>query len=438
MQSQPPTGGNPWVAVRPGDDVAMLARRVSSAHQLFVERHAPAGRDQAGDGNSVRSVILDSWMRSTSKGVSPDGSARAVDLAAADLAAYRASHPMSIIRPVVRKLLVEDAADTGLLVAITDEKGQLLWVEGDSSAKDRALEMNFVEGADWSEDTVGTNAPGTALALDHCVQIFGAEHFSRSVHDWSCSAAPVHDPATGLIVGAIDITGGPRVAVPEVLSLIRATVAAAEAELRLHLLRSPQPLVETVLRLEVLGSGRPTLVRGAERIPLSQRHAEILLLLAEHPEGLSSDRLAVLLDENELDAVTIRAEMSRLRKVFGPANLGSRPYRLLTELTSDVRQVRGALDRGELAAALDVYSGPVLPGSESPGVEDLRGELRARVQAALLREGDQRLLAKWTTSVHGREDVAAWEAYLAGLDPRSPLYSQVKSRIDLFDQQYAT
>ncbi|MFC9551193.1 transcriptional regulator [Rhodococcus sp. NPDC056960] len=438
MQSQPPTGGNPWVAVRPGDDVAMLARRVSSAHQLFVDRHAPAGRAPEGEGNSVRSVILDSWMRSTSKGVNPDGSARAVDLAAADLATYRASHPMSIIRPVVRKLLVEDAADTGLLVAITDEKGQLLWVEGDSSAKDRALEMNFVEGADWSEDTVGTNAPGTALALDHCVQIFGAEHFSRSVHDWSCSAAPVHDPATGLIVGAIDITGGPRVAVPEVLSLIRATVAAAEAELRLHLLRSPQPLVETALRLEVLGSGRPTLVRGADRIPLSQRHAEILLLLAEHPEGLSSDRLAVLLDENELDAVTIRAEMSRLRKVFGPANLGSRPYRLLAELTSDVRQVRGALDRGELAAALDVYSGPVLPGSESPGVEDLRDELRARVQAALLREGDHGLLAKWTTSVHGREDVAAWEAYLAGLDPRSPLYAQVKSRIDLFDRQYAT
>ncbi|MDV7245596.1 MULTISPECIES: transcriptional regulator [Rhodococcus] len=436
MQKQPPTGGNPWVAVRPGDDVAVLARRVSSAHQLFVDRSVPAVPDT--EQNAVRSVILDSWMRSTRKGVNPDGAARADHLAASELAEYRASHPMALIRPVVRKLLVEDAADTGLLVAITDEKGQLLWVEGDSSAKDRALDMNFVEGADWSEDTVGTNAPGTALALDHCVQIFGAEHFSRSVHEWSCSAAPVHDPATGLIVGAIDITGGPRVAVPEVLSLIRATVAAAEAELRLNLLRSPQPLVDTVTRLQVLGSGRPSLVRGGRRTPLSQRHAEILLLLAEHPEGLSSDRLAVLLDESDLDSVTIRAEMSRLRKVFGTAGIGSRPYRLLADLVSDVQQVRSALDRGELAAALDIYSGPVLPGSDAPGVEDIRDELRARVQAALLREGDQRLLARWTTSVHGRADVAAWEAYLAGLDPRSPLYSQVKSRVDLFDQQYAT
>ncbi|MFZ2172948.1 MAG: transcriptional regulator [Rhodococcus sp. (in: high G+C Gram-positive bacteria)] len=444
MQDQPPTGGNPWVAVRPGDDVALLARRVSSAHRsfverLYVERSAPAGPEPEAAGSPIRSVVLDSWMRSTRQGVDPDGSARPVDLAASELGEYRASHPMSLIRPVVRKLLVEDAADTGLLVAITDETGRLLWVEGDSSAKDRAVAMNFVEGADWSENRVGTNAPGTAIALDHCLQIFGAEHFSRSVHEWSCSAAPVHDPSTGAIVGAIDITGGPRVAVPEVLSLIRATVAAAEAELRLHLLRSPSSMVATTTpRLQVLGSGRPVLLRGGTRNPLSQRHAEILLLLAEHPEGLSADRLAVLLDENELDAVTIRAEMSRLRKVFGSDNIGSRPYRLLTDLASDAAQVRGALDRGELAVALDIYSGPVLPGSEAPGVVEVRDALRARVQAALLREGDSRLLARWTTSVDGREDVAAWEAYLAGLDVRSPLYAQVKSRIDLFDRQYAT
>ncbi|MFD9615588.1 transcriptional regulator, partial [Streptomyces sp. NPDC059083] len=158
----------------------------------------------------------------------------------------------------------------------------------------------------WSEDRVGTNAPGTALALDHHVQFFGAEHFSRAVHEWSCSAAPVHDPLTGQIIGAIDITGGPRVAAVEVLSLIRATVLAAESELRLHLLNSPEPL-DTTTQLRVLGSDRPSLTRGGERIRLSQRHAEILLLLADHPEGLSADHLAMLLDESELDPVTVRA-----------------------------------------------------------------------------------------------------------------------------------
>ena len=424
--------GNPWVAVRPGDDVAVLARRLSSAHQSFIDAHDGAA---IADDSRVRSVVLESWMRSRNKGVDPDVVGAPEMLEGLDLESYRSSHPMSLIRPVVRKLLVEDAADTGLLIAISDAHGRLLWVEGDSAAKDRALSMKFVEGADWSEDRVGTNAPGTALALDHSVQIFGSEHFNRTVHDWSCSAAPVHDPTTGQILGAIDITGGPRVAVPEVLSLIRATVAAAESELRFHLLNSPIPLTASAPRLETFGGGRPTLVRGGERIPVSQRHAEILLLLAEHPEGLSADHLAVLLDEGELDGVTVRAEMSRLRKVFGADRLASRPYRIITEFATDVDDVRKALDRGDAATALRLYSGPVLSGSTAPGIDAIRDELRTRVQAALLRGGDANLLAKWTTSVHGREDSVVWEAYLSTLDPKSALYSQVKAKIDLLDRQ---
>ncbi len=282
---------------------------------------------------------------------------------------------MALIRPVIRKLLVEDAADSGLLVAISDEQGRLLWVEGDHRALDRAQAMSFVEGADWSEDRVGTNAPGTALALDHSVQIFAAEHFNRTVHDWSCSAAPVHEPTSGRILGAIDITGGSRVAVPEVLQLVRATVAAAEAELRLHMMTSPHLFGASAPRLDTFGSGRPTLRAGGNRTHLSQRHAEILLILADHPK-LSSDRLAVLLDEGELDSVTIRAEMSRLRKALGSEHLGSRPYRLLTELDTDVAEVRRALDRGDAASAIRIYSGPVLPGSDAPGVEEIRDDLR--------------------------------------------------------------
>ncbi|MBF6237183.1 transcriptional regulator [Nocardia otitidiscaviarum] len=425
---------NPWVAFRPGDDLGQLARRMSSAHSSFLAgaESLPVIRPE---GESVRSVVLDSWRRSRSSGVDPDGFGDVVDLHGSELRQYRADHPTALIQPVVRKLLVEDAAESGLLVAVSDAQGRLLWVEGDSRVKDRALAMNFVEGADWSEDRVGTNAPGTALALDHHVQIFGAEHFNRAVHEWSCSAAPVHDPLSGAIIGAIDITGGPRVAAPEVLSLVRATVAAAESELRLLLLESRKPLAATAARLEVLGPHRPTLTRGGERVRLSQRHAEILLLLAEHPEGLSADHLAILLDEAELDPVTVRAELSRVRKLLGEGGLGSRPYRLLIDLTTDVDEVRAALARGETAAALRAYPGPILPRSVAPGIDELRVELRERLRAALLRSGDRRLLARWTGSVDGREDVAAWTAYLAVLDRQSPMYTQVKAQLGVLDQK---
>ncbi len=426
--------GNPWVAVRPGDDVAELARTVSTAHRSFVDCSDPHPTDGA-DVSGIRPVVFDSWLRSRDRGVNPDGVGVDGDLDGAELDSYRATHPMALIRPVVRRLLVDDVADTGLLVAISDAAGRLLWVEGDTAARDRAVAMNFVEGADWSEERVGTNAPGTALAVDQCVQIFGAEHFNSAVHDWSCSAAPVHDPTSGQILGAIDITGGPEVAQPQVLALVRATVAAAEAELRLHLLNSPRLLGSALPRLSVLGSERPTLVRGGERITLSRRHAEILVLLADRPEGLSGDQLAILLDESELDSVTIRAEMSRLRKVFGADGIGSRPYRLRTDLGTDVDEVRRALERGDAAAALAAYRGSVLPGSVAPGVEEIREQLTARMQAALLRSGEQSLLARWTATPDGREDSVAWSAYLASIDPRSPMYDQVRARIAVLDLQ---
>lgn len=411
-----------------------MARRVSFAHRSFVE-----GADRLptvrADGASIRPVVLDSWLRSRSKGIDPDRLGDAAEFGGLELQRYRAAHPTALIRPVVRKLLVDDAADTGMLVAISDAQGRLLWVEGDSTAKDRALAMNFVEGSDWSEDRVGTNAPGTALALDHHVQIFGAEHFSRAVHEWSCTAAPVHDPLTGRIIGAIDITGGPRVAVPEMLSLIRATVQAAESELRLHLLNAPAALGPAIARLRVLGSNRPILVRDGERIRLSQRHAEILLLLADHPEGLSADHLAMLLDEADLDPVTVRAELSRIRKLLGPSSIGSRPYRLLMEVDTDVNEVRRALASGDTAAAVRHYQGAILPRSLAPGIAELRAELRDRLRAALLMTGDRRLLARWTSSIDGREDLAAWAGYLRSLDRNSSVYAQAEAQLRLLDNK---
>ena len=155
-----------------------------------------------------------------------------VDLLDDDLLAYRAAHPLAPVLPVIRRLLVEDAEADRMIVAVTDAARRMLWVEGDRRLRARAEAVHFVEGARWSEEVAGTNAPGTALALDHAVQICGSEHYRCPVQNWSCSAAPVHDPVTGVLPGAIEVTGGDHVASPHVLTLVRATVAAVESELR--------------------------------------------------------------------------------------------------------------------------------------------------------------------------------------------------------------
>ena len=95
----------------------------------------------------------------------------------------------------------------------------------------------------------------------------------------------------------------------------------------------------------------------------------------------------MLLDEKDLDVVTIRAEMSRLRRVIGPKFIGSRPYRLLVPITSDVGDVFDALEAGDVEAALSHYAGPLLRQSVSPAIARLRTELSASLRGAVLADG---------------------------------------------------
>ena len=59
------------------------------------------------------------------------------------------------------------------------------------------------------------------------MQVFAAEHFIRRVQPWTCAAAPVHDPRTGRVLGAIDITGGDGLAHPHSLGFVQAVARAA-------------------------------------------------------------------------------------------------------------------------------------------------------------------------------------------------------------------
>lgn len=406
--------------------------QVRAVYDLFV-----AGEVDASylDSVPLRRVVSESWQRSMAIGVDPDSMGRTAE-ADNTLDELRKSHPLAPTLPLIRRLLVEDAVDAGVVVAITAADGTLLWVEGDRLAIRKAEAMNFVPGTDWSENIAGTNAPGTALALDREVQIRGSEHYSRIVHPWNCTAVPVHDPTTGALLGAIDLTGGSRVAAPETLALVRATAVAVENQLALLRLTGGSPETGPA-RLSVLGAERPRWhARGAGTITLTGRHADILVLLSRHPEGLSADHLAMLLDDKDLDVVTIRAEMSRLRRVIGNSYIASRPYRLLEPMASDMGDVLDALQAGDVTRALSAYTGALLPQSVSPAIARLRNELMTSLRGAVLAESrgaDAGLLRSWLQLPDGRDDRDGWKvlhdhaatdpvarararAHLAGLD----------------------
>lgn len=392
-----------WVALESGADPTERIAVLRRAYDAYLT----AGRVE----RPVRSVVADSWRRSARAHVSPEGTA-GVELDADMLAAYRGSHPLARVMPLVRELMGAYAMDGEHLVAVCDAHGRLLWVEGPDATRRKADRMNFVPGARWAETVAGTNAPGTAITVDRPVQVFAAEHFLRPVQAWTCAAAPIHDPATGRVLGAVDITGGDRLAHPHSLAFVGAVARAAESQLALL---APPPAAGRV-QLSALGRDEALLVMGGRTVRLSRRHSEILVVLGHRPEGVGGDELLMELYEDEsVTPVTLRAELSRLRGLLGSELLRSRPYRLAVPVDADFDTVARRLASGAVTGALSAYAGPLLPASQAPAVARLRRRLEDQLRAALIARGDPGLLADWAYSPWGEDDLPVWRALAAVL-----------------------
>jgi transcriptional regulator of acetoin/glycerol metabolism len=392
-----------------GGDLAERARRAGRAHAAFLAGH-PVAPGRTG----LPEVVVRSWARAARAGVDPEGIAPVV-LADGDLASYRAAHPLARVIALLRHLVGGVADDGGHLMAVSDAAGRLLWVEGHRGERRRAAAMNFVEGAAWDEANAGTNAPGTALTVDRPVHIFATEHFRHQVQGWTCAAAPIHDSATGQILGVIDVTGGDVVAHPHSLALVRAAARAAECELATRGGAPPRSETAALVApvwLEVLGRDEGTLHLPGRTVRLNRRHSEVLVLLLAHPLGLTGEQLADALYDG-LDPATVRVELTRLRQVVGRL-LQSRPYRLTSPVRSDHAEVAAALRRGDPAAAVAAYAGPLLPNSEAPGVVAERRWMEARLRSAVLGCDDPELLLAWAERF-GSDDLEPWERLAEGL-----------------------
>ena len=90
------------------------------------------------------------------------------------------------------------------MVVVTDASGLVMYRVGDERLKERAAEMNLVEGARYSEAADGTNGIGTALAADHA--------FRCSPSSTSTNAEP---GKTGWLYMLDRATGKPLFDIPE-------------------------------------------------------------------------------------------------------------------------------------------------------------------------------------------------------------------------------
>ncbi|MBQ0985989.1 GAF domain-containing protein [Streptomyces sp. F63] len=404
--------------------------------------------------SSPRSVISASWQRARAAGVDPDRPHVPIVLAADDIGEAGSAHPLTRLTDLLRSALVPGASDAEQIVTVTDREGTVLWIEGNRRVRLRAEESGLFAGSGWSEQTAGTNAMGTALALGDPVLVRSAEHFARVFHRWTCAAVPVHDPATGAVFGTINVSGPWNAVHPGTVHLLAATARLAEAELRRrhkdrearrraaarrkrtragHAADGPVPAEGTArgparpgipalprLELRFLGDRRPEAVLAGTTVTPTLRHAELLALLALHPEGLTGDQLTELLYGPRANPVTIRAEVHRLRQELGSL-LAAKPYRLVAEVDADFVTVRRALEAGDVTTAVRLYRRRLLPESCAPGVRAERARLGTLLLRSVAGTSDPAVLLDWLATEMGRSDLAAHERLLRLLpagDPR--------------------
>jgi hypothetical protein len=210
--------------------------------------------------------------------------------------------------------------------------------------------------------------------------------------------------------------GGGTIALPDG----RLAVVEPLAEGYLLRLTASTGTHRTRLRLDYLADGTHSTTVDGREVPLTLRHAEILTLLALHPNGLSAERLALQLYGETGNPVTVRAEIHRLRSQLGASVVQTRPYRLAADVDADFLRARAALRSGTPAGVLRDFRGPLLPESEAPAIREERETLTAQVRQVALNSGDPAVLWSFWETACGADDFAVLDALLRTLPPADP------------------
>lgn len=195
-----------------------ISAKITSEWQAFISSGRP--------GNLIPPDIMESWIRCKLSGVDPyDGACyHILPKAQLDELLLKRQEFIDIARPFMQNLY-EFVRGSGFVVVITDERGYILELFGDAETLEKSSKYNFVQGAKWTEEEVGTNAIGTCLILRKPFQTSGSEHYCYKHHEWTCSAAPIFS-RDGQMMGILDMSGPLNGTHLHTLGMV---VAAAEA-----------------------------------------------------------------------------------------------------------------------------------------------------------------------------------------------------------------
>lgn len=256
------------------------------ARTLFLEGESvPA--------SEVREPILNSWQRSRFWGVDADRIQAPYN---ADFDPH--SRLTTAARPVLDRL-TDALQGSPMSLILTDSKGRVRERRSGDRALNRHLDdICLAPGFSYAEEFVGTNGIGTAAEDGRMAHVFGSEHFSERLQRVSCAAAPIRNPASGRVIGLIDLTSWQHTASPLMAALVQEV--AADIEERLLDIGSERERAALRAFLTSRQTSRRALVTLTDGLLLADAAATELLgpddhrrlrELAADPSGLREQRM---------------------------------------------------------------------------------------------------------------------------------------------------
>ncbi|MDI6602322.1 MAG: sigma 54-interacting transcriptional regulator [Thermoanaerobacteraceae bacterium] len=287
-------------------DENIRSANVQRAWQALIE-----GRDMPGC--HVEQHVIDSWERSIKNCVDPYMDKGKIYLNKNDIK-KRMTEKGDIIGASIQVMdnLYEFVKGSGFVVMLCDEHGYILRCIGDDEIMQSAYKLNFAEGANWSEESVGTNAIGLAIKLDRPIQIFADEHFCYNFKSWTCSSAPIH--YKDKIVGVLNMSAHYSKVNPHTLGMVVAAANAIENLIIKNETVHDLSITNDILSM-IMGNIDDGIIATDNSDNIIRVNTRIYDVLHIKQEDLIGKPLTELIDKEDIAKLKSQCNMSIFREV---------------------------------------------------------------------------------------------------------------------------
>lgn len=393
-------------------------RQMIGIHKLIqkrqeIERLRQSSTLSLQHASRLEQSIISSWHRSESAFIPSDRTAAPLTNAVPNKQKKIPSAKLKCALQICEDELKHIADQSSMVLAVGDVGSTIIWSAASKQMRSAAEQVHFIEGGQWREDLVGTNALALTLKTQQSSCVFSNEHYMESIQDWVCYAAPVVDQSTHQILGVIDLS----------------TVWKKHNSLGLLAAERCASIIQNALldlgqhNIYIRGFSSPQVLINGKVIVLTPRQIEILCILALCPTGLNLEQLhQALYGERKISMGTLKAEMSQIKDILGDLII-SRPYRFQAIVEADFLHVESALDAGYLEAALKQFNGAFLAKTESPFLCTWRDCIESRLSEAIFNAQNTDILLKHLA--HYPEAVDALERLLELVPNDHPAHHKI-------------